>query len=348
MGFVNNYLPGLNAAAYRSYRALRLYRANGSARAWRQFLSHFARRLLGRPAPAYLILAPTYRCQYRCVHCCATAHNGDAQDELNTAEVKSVIDQAQRLGVLEIIFTGGEPMLREDIVELVRHAHEAGLITRLNTNGLLLDRQRVAELKAAGLNQCDVSLDHADPEVHDRLRGAPGSHAKLLEGIRNLQGAGVFCQIVTYASKRNVTAGLEQIIDLGRNLGVLAVFVFFPVAVGRWEDNFDEVLSEEDMAKVRALQDLTFVYLELPTPRTMCCALAKSGLYVTASGDVTPCPFVPLVVGNVREHSLDELWRRYCDGMTLACRGRCPMNEVHSREALRKRIDSIAQSLMEG
>jgi MoaA/NifB/PqqE/SkfB family radical SAM enzyme len=77
--------------------------------------------------------------------------------------------------VLQVAFSGGEPPLREDIVELVRHAHDIGLLTRISTNGLLLDRELVSRLKRAGLTPCGVSIDDADPETHDRLRGLLGA-----------------------------------------------------------------------------------------------------------------------------------------------------------------------------
>ena len=300
---------------------------------------------MGRPVPTFLDLATTYRCQCRCVHCAADAFPAGGRTELTTSQLKSVIDAASRLGVLEIIFSGGEPLLRKDTAELVRHAHDAGLIIRLNTNGLGLTRERVAELKEAGLNQCGVSIDDADPAVHDRLRGFPGAYEKAVQGIRNLHKFGIFCQILTYASRQNVPAGLEKIIALAKRLDVLAVFVFFPMAVGRWDAAFDQVLTDEERAAVRALQDLSMVHIELPTPRTLCCAHAKDVLYVTAYGDVTPCPFVPYVIGNIRDHALSHVWRRHCAELNLACRGACPMNFPDHRDGLKRHAESVAKSL---
>jgi len=306
---------------------------------------HLARRLVNRSLPRFIDIAVTYRCQCRCVHCSADAYPRAGRQELTTAGFKSLIDQARDLGVLEVIFSGGEPLLRHDIVQLIRHAHQRGLLIRLNTNGLLLDRQRVAELKKAGLTQCAVSIDDADPAVHDALRGLSGSHAKAIEGIRNLREVGIPCQILTYASRRNVTGGLERIRDLARELGVLAVFIFFPMAVGRWADAFGEVLTAQERARVRALQDLTLVHLELPTPRTVCCAQDRLVLYATAQGDITPCPFVPFVIGNVKQRPLRELWHRYCADLRLAYRGDCPMNDVGARDAFREYVESVAASL---
>jgi len=301
--------------------------------------------MLGKPVPIIIDIAPTYRCQCNCVHCSIKAYSADRQSELDTSQIKSIIDEAWQLGVLEMIFSGGEPLLREDIVELVRHANTRGMITRLNTNGLLLNRERVSELKQAGLSQCGVSIDDADPEIHDKLRGVKGAYEKALAGMKNLREFGIFFQILTYASKQNIPSGLEKIISLGRDLGALAVYIFLPTAAGRWIVAFNQVLTETERAKVRELQDLTFVRLELPTASTMCPALDQLFFYVTAQGDVTPCPFAPFVIGNIRDHKLDDLWYRYSTALNVVCRGDCPVNDVCNRETLKRQIQSIAISL---
>jgi len=345
MTLLNRHFGGLSAAGSVVYRLLSLYFSNRSLRAWQVLFSHLCRKMVGGVSPVFIAIAPTYRCQCNCVHCYASAPERDTKNELETSEIKSAIDQARRLGVLQAVFSGGEPLLREDIAELVRYAHNAGLLTRINTNGLLLDRERVSKLKEAGLTQCGVSIDDADPDIHDRLRGRPGLYRKAIEGIKNLREFNIPCRILTYASKRNITSGLEKIIALGRRLRVTSIYIFFPMAVGRWDCAFDEVLTEEEKAKVRALQDLTFVYLELPTPRSMCCVFTKSVIYVSATGDVTPCPFVPYVIGNIKEDTLNNMWYRYCAKLSIEYRGGCPMNDVHYREALQRHVESVSRSL---
>jgi len=244
------------------------------------------------------------------------------------------------MGVLQVNFSAGEPLLRDDIVELVRHAHDAGLITRINTNGLLLDRNRVSELKKAGLTQCGVSIDDADPETHDELRGVPGAHAKALEGIRNLRESGILCQTLTCVTRRNLASGLEKIVELGKQLGVMSVYFFFPVAVGRWDCDYDQVLTEAERAKVRELRDMTFVHLELPTFRSKCILITKEILFVSPMGDVTPCPFVPYAMGNVKKHALSHMWQRYCAGLNVDYEGECPMNDPQCRDTIERHIEN--------
>jgi MoaA/NifB/PqqE/SkfB family radical SAM enzyme len=295
-----------------------------------------------------MTLGLTFRCQCRCVHCYARGRTPDDRQELTTEEAKQVMDQARRLGVVQVTFSGGEPLLRDDIVELVRYAHGQGFITRISTNGLLLDRDRVRRLKDAGLTLCGVSIDDADPETHDRARCLPGLFEKVVEGIGNLREFGVPCEILTYGARRNVNEGIQRIIALGRELGVLSVYVFFPIASGAWEDSFELLLTEEEKARLRKLHSITFAHIEIPTAESPCCVLARSVLYVSPYGDVTPCPFIPYVVGNVRDHALEQVWERYCDGLDIDARGDCVLNNVEAREALRQHIACAADSLIPG
>lgn len=264
---------------------------------------------------------------------------------MTTEEIKSVIDAAREIGVLEVLFSAGEPLLRDDIVELVRYTHEQGLLSRINTNGLLLDAALVSKLREAGLTQCGVSIDHPDPEAHDRLRGVPGAYRRAVSGIEALVRAGVPCQIQTYTSRPLIPEGLKEIAALGKRLGVMNVYFFFPVAVGRWDGSFEEVLTDDERASVRSLQDPTFVHVELPAPETPCCLFTKSILYVSPRGEVTPCPFVPYALGNIREHPLPDIWRRHCAALDFEMRGACPMNFPGHRETLKNHVASVRHAL---
>jgi AdoMet-dependent heme synthase len=337
--------PRLITLANRAYRMARLYASNGSLRALGQLPRFAARRLLLRPVPANVSIALTYRCQCQCEHCYSNAPDRNDHEEMTTADLKSVIDQVRRLGALQVIFSAGEPLLRNDLEEVVRHAHRAGLLTRLNTNGLLLDPARASRLKEAGLTQCAVSIDHADGSVHDSLRGVPGAFDRAVQAIRNLREAGIPCQICTYASRRLIPDGLREIISLGRRLGVMSVYFFWPVAAGRYDSAFDLTLSAQERAFVRTLQDPTFVHLELPTRHTRCDVIIKRILFISPRGDVTPCPFVPYVLGNIKVSPLKEIWRRHRAMLKLDHRDDCLMNDVRQRDAIEEHVASVAGSL---
>src|SRR4030042_417711 len=145
-------------------RGARLYGKNGPWGAWVQGTAYILRRLAGRALPLSVCLATTYRCQCHCSHCYAAAKERENADEMSTAETRVLIEELRALGAIHLNITGGEPLIREDILDLVAHAHAKGLIHRISTNAYLLTRERVASLRRAGLHQCGIAIDDADPD----------------------------------------------------------------------------------------------------------------------------------------------------------------------------------------
>jgi MoaA/NifB/PqqE/SkfB family radical SAM enzyme len=341
MGFLNDHFPRVNERVGTARRTLRQYWANGSPRAWMRLAAFpFIALRHGRP-PFFLDVAMTYRCQCRCVHCSATGQAGPGE-ELSTPEVKALLDEAASMGVLQLIMSGGEPLLRPDIMDIIRHAHKLGMLIRLNSNGLLLTRERARQIKRAGVALVGLSLDSARPEVHDRLRGIPGLFDKVIEAVENLREAGVLCQLQTYVSKETAGEGIREIAALARRLRVFCLFVFFAIASGRWESAFGELLTPEEQREVQGLQDAGLVNVEFATPRTPCCALAGSLIYVSALGNVTLCPFVPYSMGNLHKETFAEIWRRHAPLRSKRYRGVCPMNTLKDREFLKAHAESVA------
>jgi len=339
-------LPAAGAAINTGYRAIRLYTSSRSWKPWRTAASHYLKKLRGVPTPTFVTVAVTYRCQCRCAHCYSDSPDRPHEEEMTTAEIKSVLRQVRDLGSLAVHFSGGEPLLRKDIFELVAYARELGLLSRVNTNGLLVNPESAKKLKAAGLTECGISIDSADPSVHERFRGVPGLHARALGAVRTLRRFGIPCRIMTVSLKSQVTEGLDRMIKLGRREGARYMYILLPIRVGQWDDSPEEILTAEERARIRRLQDLTFAHLEMPTASTNCCVYRKAILYISANGNVTPCAFVPFVLGNLREQPLERLWRRHCAELTLDCRGDCPMNIPWQREALRRHVRKVAQSLI--
>ena len=319
-------------------RAARLYAAVGSPIPPMRLMEYYLRKAVGKAPPLFLDIAVTYQCQCNCIHCSARSHAGRGA-EMSTEELKSVLTQAARMGVQEVILSGGEPLMREDLPQIARHARDLCLLTRLNTNGLLVDRKVIRRLRRAGLAQWAVSIDAADAAAHDSRRGHAGTFDAAVRAVRLLREEGVLCQILTYATPEDVPEGLARITQMSRELGVLAVFVFFPMAVGKWTGRLDRALTSEQRDDVRSLQDVSLVHVELATPESNCCTYDRQLLYITADGRVTPCPFVPYVLGSLREHSLREIWLSYTEGLdALKCRGECPMNIPERRAEMVRHV----------
>ncbi|NOR13331.1 MAG: radical SAM protein [Candidatus Aminicenantes bacterium] len=345
MSLLFKHFPSASAVFNTNYRALRLYIFNRSLKAWGAAFSHFWKRMRGRPAPTFVTIAVTYKCQSRCEHCYSDSPTRPPEEELTSEELKSVIRQVRGLGAMAVHFSGGEPLLRKDVFDLVSYARSLGLQTRVNTNGILLNEENVKRLKAAGLTECGVSLDSADPAVHNKLRGTKDLHEQTIRGIRMLRKHGVTCRIMTVALKGSIPEGVEKTISLGRSLDASYMYILLPIASGGWDGAYEQILNSHERAQIRALQDLSFAHLEMPTERTNCCVFRKSILYVSANGNVMPCAFVPFVIGSVKEQPLDQIWRYHTAKLNLVCRGDCPMNIPAEREAMREHVTSVAKEL---
>ncbi len=265
----------------------------------------------------------TDRCQCHCGHCFAARKA--PEDELSCAEVETLLDDLSHMGVKEILFSGGEPLLHPDIFPLIEFAAKKGFLVRLITNGILLDENMVVALKQAGLGWCSLSLDGPTPEIHDAFREYPGCFEKVVNGLKNLVKHDVPCSIVTVARRALIKSkGLEDIIKLGTDLGAV-VRIQFPVPLGRYEHQRHEVLTLEERQEVRKLLDAGNVTMESPHETSICkAALTKANVLPT--GDIMPCVFVPLSYGNIRKDRFMNVWKTMRSFPRLyKTRGKCPV-----------------------
>lgn len=271
---------------------------------------------LGDRTPLALMIAVTYRCQCRCVHCSA--------DSLRAAEMPpealcSVIDQAADAGVVKLGLTGGEPLLYPDVEDAVRRAAARGMSVSLDTNGLLLDREKALALKKAGITIINVSLDSALPRAHDRLRASPGCFEKAAEAVRCCAAAGIPCVVSTYATDRRIHNGsLEAVIKLSAELGADAVRVMFPVHAGKLAGRSRELLNIE--GKRIFFQDLmgrySFVYSESPlfdflSGRVECSMRKGLSVYMKPDGDLLGCYASGMTLGNALRQPLAGLLKKF-------------------------------------
>ena len=292
------------------------------------------RRTIGTLGLRLVGIDLTERCQCRCVHCYdAKAHSSRAT--LATEGVQSILDQAAAMHATEISFSGGEPLLHPDLVSLVSYAHQKGLATKVNTNGILLSEPLIRELKDAGLNWCAVSLDSVEAAQHDTLRGYAGCYERAVQGLGMLVEHDIACSITTYVRKRDVYTGhLQKIVALGRALGVDSVRINFPVPMGRYADRQDLTLDLAEREEVRKLLQDELVSMEAPREGTRCTA-GVTVMNVTARGDVTPCVFVPLPYGNIHHTTLRAAWQAMASFERLyKPDGQCPMCDPAFRSRL--------------
>ena len=184
----------------------------------------------------------TRNCNLNCIHCRARANAGPHENELSLPECKQILDDIGAFASPTIILTGGEPLLRSDIFDIIRYGKEKGLRMVIAVNGTLLDDETAPRLKEAGILRVSMSLDGKDAESHDSFRGVQGSFASVMTGAEILKRIDLPFQINTTITKLNVK-DLEEIYRLVKGMGAVAWHTFLLVPVGRGEGLKGEELN---------------------------------------------------------------------------------------------------------
>jgi pseudo-rSAM protein/SPASM domain protein len=180
----------------------------------------------------------TNRCNLKCVHCYAGAESRPQTDELTTAEGKRLLDDLADYGAPVVLFSGGEPMVREDLAELVAYAADVGIRPVLSTNGTLLTAERARELKEAGLAYAGVSVDGL-AERNDEFRGVDGAFRAAVEGIESCLDVGLKTGLRYTVTEQNVD-DLDGVVDLLRDVG-LDRFCFYHLSYSGRGETLDSV-----------------------------------------------------------------------------------------------------------
>jgi radical SAM protein len=198
--------------------------------------------------PFLAIWEITQSCDLACKHCRAAAQPIPHPDELSNAEGKALIDQIAEMGVPIFVFTGGDPMKRKDVYELIRYAADKGVQVALTPSATpLLTREAIFKLKEAGLVRLGISLDGSTPEIHDNFRGLPGAWARTIQAIEWANEAGIPIQVHTTISRHNAT-DLDTLCALFEKMAIVMWNVFFLVPVGRGQ--LGDLLSGEEFEQV--------------------------------------------------------------------------------------------------
>ncbi|MCK5113227.1 MAG: radical SAM protein [Phycisphaerae bacterium] len=194
----------------------------------------------------------TKQCNLKCAHCYASSGASVAPDELSTTQARSMIDDIAAFGAPVLLFSGGEPLMRHDLLELIDYARAAGLRTVVSTNGTLLTDDTVAKLRAAGVGYVGISLDAPDPESNDAFRGAAGAFNRALAGIRCCISAGVKVGLRFTAHHGN-TNDVEAIFNLLQREKIPRVCFYHLVSAGRGKqltENAQSVSHQQTRAMV--------------------------------------------------------------------------------------------------
>jgi len=267
----------------------------------------------------------TRKCNLKCAHCYINAAKEELSDELSTEEAKRLIDQICEVSRPLLILSGGEPLLRKDVFELIRYGTEKGLRMGLGSNGSLIDSATAKKLKEAGVKTVSISLDSCSPTRHDEFRGVAGSWEKAVSAIKALKENGVLVQVNTTVTQQNYSE-IDDIMSLAEQLGVENFHLFFLVPTGRgikiadispamYEEMIKETFAKTAKHRLNVRPSCAPQFMRIAKDMNLdmrqwirgCIA----GLYycrVYPNGDITPCPYLPIKLGNIREKSFSEIW----------------------------------------
>jgi 12,18-didecarboxysiroheme deacetylase len=193
----------------------------------------------------------TQRCNLKCIHCYAHAKARQQDNELSTKEGLALIDDLAQMGVPVLLFSGGEPLMREDLPELAQYAVEKGMRAVISTNGTLIDSKTAGILKDIGLSYVGISLD-GTRAINDRFRGVDGAYDQALEGIRNSKQAGIKVGLRFTINRFNADE-IPALFDLLEEMEVPRICFYHLVYAGRGSTLVNDDVSHE---KTRQLLDL--------------------------------------------------------------------------------------------
>lgn len=273
----------------------------------------------------------TSRCNLTCEHCHAKGDEQGSPDELTTEEGKAlVIDRLTEVPDFKsLVFSGGEPLVREDIFELISHAKRRGFYPLVATNATLITPEVARGLRRAGTIGIAVSIDSTQDAVHDSFRQKRGALKMAKEGIANAGAEGMYIQINITASQVNI-AELPKIIDYADQLRAHVILLYQFIPTGRGTENAQLELTagqlrEEILHAGEQQKNLHPVIAPVGLPEYWAlhnvlrnegktsdvlrgCICGNGMFYIKPNGDVWPCAFVPISGGNLKEHTPRQIW----------------------------------------
>ncbi len=293
----------------------------------------------------------TIKCNLACAHCRRLESNEAAVRDLSTEQAENLIEQLAQLGKAQpmmpvLVFSGGEPLCREDLFEQIAKAKSLGIVPALATNGTLIDAEVAERIRESGIARVAVSLDGATAEVHNKLRQLEGSFERAIEGIGHLRDKSMPFQINVTLTKHNA-GQLEDVYELAKSLGAVAVHIFMLVPVGcgqvlaetdmlspqQNEQKMLEICKLDDRGELqikvtcgphyeRVIREQGLHQLRAGAKKTSDAIPGRSGhkgvsrgclaglgvLFVGHQGDVFPCGYLPVNCGNILKDRLSDIW----------------------------------------
>ena len=283
----------------------------------------------------------TTKCNLKCKHCYSRSVEQAAPDELSTKEALRLIDELSKWGIGLLIIDGGEPLCREDLLDVVKHASSKGIRTTIGSNGTLIDKPAARKLVEAGVMAVAISVDGVDAQTHDSFRGISGAFEQTMKGMEACRDAGLPFQL-NMVIRKDTLSQLGDMLRLAVERGANAAELFDLVAAGRAKEECKEQVLSPDERR-QAMELLAEAQAEYPLiirvpacpmyplllkqkniepkhfPAEMlhrvpyygrgCAAGMPMGyVMVQSNGEVNPCMLLQVNLGNIREQSIISIW----------------------------------------
>ncbi|MDK2891727.1 radical SAM protein [Methanohalophilus sp.] len=263
---------------------------------------------LGKRIPETVSFEITRKCGCKCDHCFMS--NGEG--ELATPALKQAIDEVIEMGAVVIVFTEGDPLLRKDIFELIKHVNPERAVVNMYTPGTEMTPEVAHKLKESGLHNILISIYSTDPAKHDSIRKLEGAHRMAIDAMKMCLDAGLLVTMCTHTSPSSFHE-LPGLYKLAKEIGVheFSIWEAIPKKKG------DPVISEAQRESI--LEMYHQINADPDGPRIFAnsyfegemlgCMAGERWMHVCVDGDVKPCPYIPFSFGNVRDRSVRDIWK---------------------------------------
>ncbi len=289
--------------------------------------------------PMLVIWEVTQACDLACVHCRASAQPERNPQELTTDQGRRLLDEIRSFGEPLMVFTGGDPLKRPDLYELIRHSVKIGLRTNVTPSATpLLTAEAIDGFKEAGIARMAISLDGPDAATHDDFRGIPGTFDRAMFALRHARDIGLDTQLQTTVTRRNMSR-LPEVAEIASEVRTKMWSLFFLIVTGRAAEN-DDLLAPEyeqvfsfmyELSKTapfglkttEAMHYRRYVAQRMKAEgvnthneaakavawRTAGVSDGKGFVFVSHTGEIFPSGFLPISGGNVLQNSLTDVYR---------------------------------------
>ncbi|MCX5805359.1 MAG: radical SAM protein [Proteobacteria bacterium] len=267
----------------------------------------------------------TRNCNLNCIHCRASATLGPHTGELDLTECFKIIDEIADFASPTIILTGGEPLIRDDIFDIIEYGTMKGLRLVIAINGTLLNEEKAKRLKTGGIKRVSLSIDGKDNVTHDSFRGVNGSFASVIKAAGILTNTGLPFQVNSTVTQLNME-DLEHIYRLTKSIGAVAWHIFLLVPVGRGRglkgkelstDKYEHVLewlygiekkNELEIKVTCAPHYYRIIKEKGETPKSAGCLAGKHFMFVSHKGIAQPCGYLEIPSGDVKKDGIKKVW----------------------------------------